>query len=542
MSFDPKTIEHLGSKMYSRIPNAIAELIANAYDAEASRVDILLYDTEKGKSIKVIDDGHGMTYDEININFLRIGRNRRAGGETKTYSGKRRATGKKGLGKLALFGIGKTIKITTTSKNSERETTFTLDWDKLNNTPEGKPYKPKYEIRNCSKSKQGTTILLDDMNRVSPFNEVDLAISLSRLFNCFDNEFKCYVRLNDGKARTIDSKLRYKSIDNKQFKWIFPSFCKKVKDDYKNKNLISGKIISAGKPLKPELRGITLYANGRMVNYAEFFGVSESSHGFSYITGWLDVNFVDDYDPDVIATDRQSLNWEVAELPALRSFLQKIVRKIEVDWRKKRTKKRQEKIKKESGIDLSKWYETLPLTIRSNVETLVSHLTIDSEQPSGKEVDIVKKIHDLAPEYPNYHWRELHPEVKVASETAYQNADYYTAFNEAVKHYVNNVRNKSSSTAGSDHSMMGHVFGDKKLLSVTKNFKRPDGSNFGSSTLGNIENGQRELSQGVITGCRNPVAHEEHADLRDSGLFSEKDCLDALSLLSHLFKRLDDAG
>ena len=33
MSFDPKTIEHLGVKMYSHLPNAIAELIANAYDA-----------------------------------------------------------------------------------------------------------------------------------------------------------------------------------------------------------------------------------------------------------------------------------------------------------------------------------------------------------------------------------------------------------------------------------------------------------------------------------------------------------------------------
>ena len=35
MSFDPQTIEHLGVKMYSQLPNAIAELIANSYDAES---------------------------------------------------------------------------------------------------------------------------------------------------------------------------------------------------------------------------------------------------------------------------------------------------------------------------------------------------------------------------------------------------------------------------------------------------------------------------------------------------------------------------
>jgi len=37
MSFDPHTIEHLGIKMYSNIPNAVAELIANGYTSEKQR-------------------------------------------------------------------------------------------------------------------------------------------------------------------------------------------------------------------------------------------------------------------------------------------------------------------------------------------------------------------------------------------------------------------------------------------------------------------------------------------------------------------------
>ena len=43
MSFDPHTIEHLGIKMYSRLPNAMAELIANAYDADAKTVGFTFY-------------------------------------------------------------------------------------------------------------------------------------------------------------------------------------------------------------------------------------------------------------------------------------------------------------------------------------------------------------------------------------------------------------------------------------------------------------------------------------------------------------------
>ena len=48
------------------------------------------------------------------------------------------------------------------------------------------------------------------------------------------------------------------------------------------------------------------------------------------------------------------------------------------------------------------------------------------------------------------------------------------------------------------------------------------------------------LSQGVIEGGRNVVVHEEQIDLSHSGLFSEKDCLDMLSLLSHLMCRIEN--
>ncbi len=87
MRFDPNTIEHLGVKMYSQIPRAIAELIANSYDADAKKVSIYLFEDEESKKIVVEDDGAGMTFDEINDEFLVIGRNRRAEGKTTSPSG-----------------------------------------------------------------------------------------------------------------------------------------------------------------------------------------------------------------------------------------------------------------------------------------------------------------------------------------------------------------------------------------------------------------------------------------------------------------------
>ena len=60
MKFDPKVIEHLGVRMYSTIPPVLGELIANAYDADATKVEIQLCDTEE-KKIVIKDNGLGMS-------------------------------------------------------------------------------------------------------------------------------------------------------------------------------------------------------------------------------------------------------------------------------------------------------------------------------------------------------------------------------------------------------------------------------------------------------------------------------------------------
>jgi len=189
MRFDPRTIEHLGIKMYSRVPSALAELIANSYDAKAKEVIITLEDGEN-KKISVKDDGEGMLFKEINDKFLIIGRNRREEEGVYSSDGKRKVTGKKGLGKLALFGIGDTINIETI-KNGEK-VTFELDWNKLKSS--SKDYRPESIRGSASEKERGTKITLTNLKRESDLNAKDLAISLSKLFNFFDKNFKVFVK------------------------------------------------------------------------------------------------------------------------------------------------------------------------------------------------------------------------------------------------------------------------------------------------------------------------------------------------------------
>ena len=160
MRFEPHTIEHLGVKMYSHTPPAIAELISNAYDACAKNVNIRLYTVNEFK-IEVEDDGEGMTFEEVNNHFLRIGRNRRK--EKQENSCERKPAGKKGLGKLALFGLGN--KITIITKKDKTQIKFTLDYNQILNW-EGADYTPDFEITEAG-DKTGTIIILEELKRKS---------------------------------------------------------------------------------------------------------------------------------------------------------------------------------------------------------------------------------------------------------------------------------------------------------------------------------------------------------------------------------------
>ena len=542
MTFEPDTIEHLGVRMYSTLPPILAELIANAHDADADRVLLTLNDSGEDKEIIVEDDGEGMSFDEINEKFLRIGRNRREHEESNiTPKHGRKIIGKKGLGKLSFFGIAHEIEIST--RKNAKENIFRMNWEDIKK--EEKEYEPEIVEYNrpCRPEEHGTKITLRAIQRKSDFSAEDLAGSLSKMF-IVEPDFEIKIQRNSEEPIIVSNEKKYEDLE-KEVEWKIPDDYE-YEGDYDKAAEIEGHLMATEKPIPPKtnMRGITLFSRKKMVNRPEYFSNSTSSHFFSYLTGWLEVDFIDEFPNDVIATNRQSLNWEHEETQKLHVHLRNLIRGLERDWREKRRKKREKQLKEETGINISGWFDKLPDNIRPKVSSIVTDVTRDSELAKGTQSKVVEKLHQIVPEYPRYHWRHLHPEIKAASEADYRSEDYYRAFQEAVKRYSTSVREKSGSTK-TEAGMMGEVFGKggegPTALQVAKNFKKPDGKDFQVRTIENIEEGQKHLSMGVISGCRNPVSHEEIGDLRDSGLFTEKDCLDALSLLSHLFSRLDNS-
>lgn len=532
LRFDPNTIEHLGFKMYSRLPNAVAELVANAYDADAQHVRVTL-DTSGTQSVEVADDGHGMSPADLAERYLRIGRNRRRDTNGLSESGMRQVAGRKGLGKLALFGIGKRITIRTKRAGEANWSVVTMDWDAILGETEG-VYRPESSsLLAASPADHGTTILVQDLQRKSPVHARSLAESLAKLFNYGDTTFEITVAGPRTDPILVSRDLRYAGIDI-EAEWRIPDDLA-LDDDAPP---ITGLIITAAKPLPQEMRGVTLYAKGRLANDPEYFGVPESSYAFSYITGHIDADYLDDLDDDVIATDRRSVSWEGEDAQRLRDYLASVLREVATRRRETRTKTKRARLKKELGVDVQEWVGTIQDERRSkSVKDVLDVLESPDTELSDEDRDaLVVGMSEIAPEYADLHWRTLHPRIQDASESLYRSGHYHHAVVEAVKRYVTDLRVASGIDADELNVIQGSFGGDPPKVDIVAS---DTGQHLTIKTKRNMRQAQRVLSEGVWSGFRDPLMHEEVSVLHEDGVFTFQDCLDALSLISHLRRRID---
>lgn len=396
MVFDPTTIEHLGIQMYSTLPPVISELVSNSYDADASKVQIFLSDIGD-KKIIIRDNGHGMTFIDINTKFLKIGRNRRRSenntlGNQKTESGKRFAIGKKGIGKLSFFGISKTIKVSTIRKGLIN--VFILDWEIL--IASGHDYKPEILVRDeITDFPPGTSIELTNIKRKSGFDPDNIAYNLAKTFSIFNEEdFNVEIIHNGSDEEKIEVKneLKFKNLET-EFKWDFP-ISEDIGYDYEFSKKIKGTVISGTETVPAAMKGISLFSRGKLVNDPEFFDEKATSFGYSYLCGWLAVDFIDDWNKDVISTNRRSLNWEDEDTAKLKVYLNAVIKYIYREQRKKKKEKQIAEISKIAGIQIEEWQATLPKHERKLAVKMTDAILQSEGLPTVKQAELVKFIKD----------------------------------------------------------------------------------------------------------------------------------------------------
>ncbi|WP_186124679.1 TIGR02391 family protein [Burkholderia gladioli] len=533
LKFDPKTIEHLGVKMYSTLPPALAELISNAYDADASTVRVeFLEQNGTPTAITVYDDGTGMSSDDIQNRFLMIGRNRRtADGDKPSLKFNRLPTGKKGLGKLALFGLAKDV-VVDTIKDGLRNR-FTLNWDILL-TAEG-VYNPQADLINeKTDRKSGTVIQLSNLKRKSLFDIESLADSLSRIF-IVDEGFQITLQDSKGKVALVSNDRRYSNVEE-QFKWTQDDLIDKSSEYYSK---IALTFITAKTPIPPGsgLRGIAIFSRGKLVNLPEYFSESASSHFYQYLTGWIKADFIDLLDEDVISTNRQSINWENPEMTAFRQHLSELIGHVGQEWRKKRADKKDKDLKKETGIDIDKWFNSLPDNVRGPVESIVKKMG-GNEDVAETFAPVVKELHALIPEYPLLHWRHLHESLKEGVAEYYKNKQYGHAADQGAKLYGAKIRELSGEDI--DGVKLADMFSIRTRADKVTKYANVQINDLGTESKSNMQEGQQFLTRGLMTGFRNPINHAPMGKIVPE-VISELDCLNILSLVSYLTTRLDNA-
>jgi len=357
MTISRLTIDKLGVKLYDKVSAVIAELVSNSYDADATEVTISAPMGEflatksnnqlqdKGYSIKISDNGTGMTPDQVNRFYLCIGTDRRVDSQRGDESRKfhRKVMGRKGVGKLAPFGICERIEITTSGgelvdgkdengDNIKGYLTAHLILDRSQILQETDSlYEPEIgSLDGIVRSNTGTLIELTKFYKREVPDINILSRQLSQRFGIRSQNWK--ITLIDT-TKTEDDENHSRNVGEFEIVTMPETIIKFEKDrqayspdgnilsdfkagfDYEGDFYpIVGWAAYSKDPYKDDIMaGIRIYCRGKIAAQTSVFNRGASFSGEysirSYLVGELHADWLDEQEEDLIQTDRRDILW-----------------------------------------------------------------------------------------------------------------------------------------------------------------------------------------------------------------------------------------
>ncbi|MEK7996970.1 MAG: ATP-binding protein [Planctomycetota bacterium] len=380
MKISRLTVDKLGVKLYDRVSAVIAELVANSYDADATKVTITAPMGEylagrsqdeikdRGYSVEVADNGSGMTPDEINPYYLRVGAERRKderGDRSKKYG--RKVMGSKGVGKLAPFGICQQIEVVSSGgqlsegkdesgKKAKGYVTAHLILDRNEILKDEEfDYRPKVGRLDGTVAKStGTTVTL----RMFAYRRVptieEFSRQLAQRFGVKSTKWK--IELIDGiktpkdpNYKAVVGEFEIKTMENTEI-CFKPDTNGEIDGRVLDSNgqpldnikagftcggkdyPISGWVAYAKEPYKDDLMaGVRIYCRGKIAAQTSVFnrkaGFTGEHDVRSYFVGELNADWLDE-DEDLIQTDRRDILWSHELGQEFEKWGQAVVRRI----------------------------------------------------------------------------------------------------------------------------------------------------------------------------------------------------------------------
>ena len=350
------TVDKLGVKLYDKVSAVIAELVSNSYDADATKVRISAPTNkylaskikkkviDRGFEICVEDDGHGMIPDEMQNFFLVVGAERRSDVQRGDLSRKyqRKVMGRKGVGKLAPFGICRIIEIVSSggkkiNKNGQAgylTAHIILDYNDITDEQSDleQNYRPTVGAEDGTlKPRQGTKVILKKFNyrRVPEFET--LARQIAQRFGISSSDWS--IELQDNTKTQSDP--NYSREIGKFDVEYMPNTRVEFKNSGNESEAIgpNGKIdgLSGGfnhdgefypvdgwvayskHPYRDDLMaGIRIYCRGKIAALTSVFnrkaGFTGEHNIRSYLIGQLSADWLDE-EEDLLQTDRRDILW-----------------------------------------------------------------------------------------------------------------------------------------------------------------------------------------------------------------------------------------
>jgi hypothetical protein len=378
-------VDKLGVKLYDKVSAVIAELVANSYDADATEVIVSAPMGEflaskagntvkdKGFEIIVTDDGIGMTPEEVNNFYLLVGSERRRdarGDKSRKYG--RSVMGRKGVGKLAPFGICNKVEVWTSGGDKIKgkdengniiegymTAHIILDGHKIMSASR-EDYEPEVgELDGLVDPNHGTFIRLSEFyyRKVPALN--DFSRQLAQRFGIRQDNWKIFltdntktesddeyevevgdfdvdtmpntmIRFNEPNPTTVPPKASVHVVigpDGEPIPDLHAGF--ELESTFYP---IRGWMAYAKSPYKDELMaGVRIYCRGKIASQTAAFDMKAGFTGEhsirSYLVGELHADWLDE-DEDLIQTDRRDLLWSHELGMAFQEWGQRIVRHI----------------------------------------------------------------------------------------------------------------------------------------------------------------------------------------------------------------------
>ena len=348
LTISRNTIDKLGVKLYDKAADVVSELVSNSYDADATEVRITIPlgeflatrqgGTIKSRDLKIVveDNGHGFSESQANDHYLKIGADRRKDPSrgpdpSKSRERGRSVMGRKGIGKLASFGICKTIEVWSASgregQASHPVSNFILNYKNILQDTDSVYYPEPGDDDGTTAPERGTKITLSNFLYKKIPGRPTFMRQLSRKFGLESEDFKIIVTdsitgetrpisemdidLMEGARISVDE--RPVQLDGEELPvrgWIAYA-----KQSYRNE----------------EMAGVRIYANKKLAVTVRDFGHKAGFTGEftvrTYMVGVVHADWLDK-EEDLIASDRQDIMWSSERGQALQEWGQELIKEL----------------------------------------------------------------------------------------------------------------------------------------------------------------------------------------------------------------------